>query len=203
MNPSGSGYTIEDVLSPGKSWRARGGLGECVVLKQLPPDCLRGGHLHPNVKLRLTRLRELPLAAFVNIRGVERSDAGAVLVSEWVPGKCLSELPEADRQSSAREARAIVQQLHQLGYVHGNLHERNIIREPRGQVRLIDPSPLLHDDAMLDLAALDRLDPPVPGPELPSELPPDRAGRRALILAILLAIAGLSSAVVLGAHFSK
>jgi hypothetical protein len=46
--------------------------GRQVVLKKLDDDCLLDGQLHPSIKLRLERVRELPVRCVANFLGVER-----------------------------------------------------------------------------------------------------------------------------------
>ena len=47
--------------------------------------------------------------------------------------------------------------MHGHGIVHGALHERNVIVDDRGQVRLTHVSPLLHSEEAKDLAAVERM----------------------------------------------
>src|SRR5262249_5668254 len=66
----------------------------------------------------------------------------------------------ADARQVVDVARALVhhvESLHALGIVHGALHERNVIVERDGGVRLTHVSPLLHSDPDQDVAALLRL----------------------------------------------
>ena len=71
--------------------------GRTVVLKKLDDDCLLDGQLHPSIKLRLERVRELPVRCVANFLGVERDGAGvAQMVWEFVRGTPLAELNSAD-----------------------------------------------------------------------------------------------------------
>lgn len=146
-------------LHPGQTWLTFDDAGRRVVHKRLPDDCCQRGQLHPSVKLRLQRLRELPLASFANVIGVERTDRGVVLVSEYVEGRPLDRVPESDRIRMVRELRLAVMSMHQHGMVHGAIKPGNAIVTPDGLLKLIDPSPLLHDDPAVDLAAVDAMDP--------------------------------------------
>ena len=54
------GYPVDSALSPeGTSFLAIGPGGRGVVLKKLPEDCLLGDALHPSIRERLARVREL------------------------------------------------------------------------------------------------------------------------------------------------
>lgn len=149
---------IERELAPGRTWLVRDSGGVRRVLKRLPDDCLRAGQLHPSIKLRLTRLRELPLGCFVNLIGVERDpQCGVVLVSDYIDGVPLESLPLVERVRLHRELEQAVEAMHQLGMVHGAIHGQNVIVDGWGKLWLIDPSPLLHDDPAVDRRAVERL----------------------------------------------
>jgi hypothetical protein len=69
------GYDVLSTLCAGKSWLAvaggaGGAGGRSVVLKALDQDCLWKGQLHPNVKDRLGRVRELAHSGVANLYGV-------------------------------------------------------------------------------------------------------------------------------------
>ena len=58
-----------------------------VVRKRLDDDCLLDGQLHPSIRQRLERVRELPLTGVANLIGVEKNNAGvAELVWQFVTG---------------------------------------------------------------------------------------------------------------------
>jgi hypothetical protein len=188
-------------LRPGRTWLTVDEAGRRVVHKRLPDDCCQREQLHPSVKLRLQRLRELPLASFANILGVERTDRGVVLVSEYVEGVSLDALPEADRIRMTRELRLAVISMHQHGMVHGAIKPGNVIIAPDGALRLVDPSPLLHDDPAVDLAAVDALDPLAkteidPAQTETVEHEDRRHRQRTLAAAVVLATLALAAAVV-------
>jgi hypothetical protein len=132
-----------------------------VVLKRLDDDCLLEGQLHPTIRERLNRVRELPLTTVASLIGVEKSDGVAQLVWEFVPGRTLEEI-HGDAAAWARWAREVilaVEALHAAGIVHGAIHERNVIVDAAGQVRLTHVSPLLHNDRDHDAAdVLDMLE---------------------------------------------
>lgn len=196
---------ILDALSA-NAWLACDASGRAVVLKRLPDDCLQRGALHPNVKLRLQRLRELPLGAFVNILGVERCEHGVVMVTEFVNGQPLDQTEPLARVRLLRELRLAVMSMHQLGLVHGAIKPGNVIVESSGSIKLIDPSPLLHDDPEIDLRAVAALDTAVPKQAqnviAPAEIePPHR--QRTLIAAVALAVIAVGAAIVAALYLSN
>src|SRR3982751_1045875 len=64
-----------DFLGP--SFEAKGPGGRSVVLKPLDRDCLLPSGLHPSIKERLARVRELALGSVANLYGVERESRDA------------------------------------------------------------------------------------------------------------------------------
>ena len=136
--------------------------GRRVVLKRLDDDCLLDGQLHPSIRLRLERVRELPVRGVANLLGVERgSDGVANLVWEFVPGTPLAEVRSADWVKLSREVVLAVQSLHAAGIVHGAIHGGNVILDDVGAVHLTHVSPLLYTDPDNDvvdvIAMLDAL----------------------------------------------
>jgi len=131
------------------------------VLKPLDKDCLLDGDLHPSIRLRLSRVRELPMTSVANLHGVERVGEQAFLIWDFAPGRTLEELlPTLDAAKRLRlkqDVSIVVQRMHGHGIVHGALHERNIIVDDRGQVRLTHVSPLLHNEETKDLAAVEQM----------------------------------------------
>jgi hypothetical protein len=131
-----------------------------VVLKPLDEDCLLKGNLHPLIKDRLGRVRELAHLGVANLLGVERLDGQCFLVWQHVEGQTLEDYldatekgPQALRGIALRLVQS-VESLHALGIVHGALHARNIIVEPDGALRLTHISPLLYTDVAVDIEAL-------------------------------------------------
>ena len=122
-----------------------------LVKKPLDADCLLDGQLHPSIRQRLERVRELPLRGVANLLGVERHADGegvAQLVWEYAPGKPLEEVQgdEATWRRSCREVILAVEALHSTGIVHGAIHARNVIINEAGEIRLTHVSPLLYSD---------------------------------------------------------
>ncbi len=116
-----------------------------LVFKPLDDDCLLDGQLHPAIRQRLNRIRELPITGVANLVGVERVEGVAQLVWEFVPGQNLEEV-QADEKTWERIAREVIlaiESLHAAGIVHGAIHERNAIVVRDGTVRLTHVSPLL------------------------------------------------------------
>ena len=127
--------------------------GRPVVLKRLDEDCMLDGQLHPSIRLRLERVRELPVKCVANLLGVGRDDAGvANLVWEFVPGKPLADARPADWTRMSREVVLAVQSLNAAGIVHGAIHARNVIMDEASEVRLTHVSPLLYSDPDNDAA---------------------------------------------------
>jgi tRNA A-37 threonylcarbamoyl transferase component Bud32 len=128
--------------------------GRKVVLKKLDDDCLLDGQLHPSIKLRLERVRELPVRCVANFLGVERDAATGVaqMVWEFVPGTPLAQVKSAEWLKLSREVVLAVQSLHASGIVHGGIHGGNVILDVAGEVRLTHVSPLLYTDPDNDAA---------------------------------------------------
>jgi hypothetical protein len=123
-------------------------------------DCLLKGQLHPAVKERLARVRELAHGGVANLFGVERDAGAAWLVWEYAEGKPF-DVYAADPDRSLRELAAAgrevalaVDLLHMQGIVHGSIHGGNVIVAPGGAVRLTHVSPLLYTDPGPDAEAV-------------------------------------------------
>jgi tRNA A-37 threonylcarbamoyl transferase component Bud32 len=197
-------YTIVRELSPQKSYLAADPASRKVVLKMLPPDCLLQGQLNPTVADRLRRIREVALTDVANLRGVERDGSSVFLVWDYVEGIPFDEY-QGDRALLARELVRTMDHFHATGLVHGALHERNVVVDPSGRIKLIDVSPLLHLDPERDERAVRAMceriaDKSValtntPGEE--SSAPRRTLRRRTLCAALLLAMIGSAAAVVI------
>ncbi len=131
-----------------------------VILKPVDEDCLLTGGLHPSIKERLGRVRELAHAGVANLYSVERDAAGgAWLVWEYVGGNTLDDVLAArptprDLWIIVRELILAIEALHACGIVHGALHERNVLAEGTRHVRLTHVSPLLYTEIGDDESAL-------------------------------------------------
>jgi len=156
------GYTVLRSPSPG-TFIALADAGREIFLKPLDPDCLLHGQLHPSIKERLARVRELALKSAANLYGVERDSqqgghGGVFLVWEFIAGEPLEthaqSLHAQQLLSLLREVVLSVDALHQVGIVHGALHARNIIIDPAGRPHLTHISPLLFHDPAVDVAAV-------------------------------------------------
>lgn len=125
-----------------------------IVRKILDDDCLLDEQLHPSIKLRLERVRELPVRCVANFLGVEREPSLGVAQMAWeyVPGTALAEVKSADWLKLCREVVLAVQSLHAAGIVHGAIHGRNVIIDDGGEIRLTHVSPLLYSDPDHDAA---------------------------------------------------
>jgi hypothetical protein len=148
------GYPIVLTLVPGQSWlaRAEGGAVRTLVLKALDEDCLWKGQLHPNVKDRLGRVRELAHAGVANLYGVERDAGLTYLVWEFVVGDTLADSAKSatctqrDFLMLARDLVLAVEMLHARGIVHGTLKPTNVIVTEGRRVVITHVSPLLYSE---------------------------------------------------------
>jgi len=165
------GYLIDSALSKGAglphdSFLAIGPGGRGVVLKELEEDCLlkasknsKGG-LHPNIRERLSRVRELAHAGVANLHGVERDADRAWLIWEYVPGQTFDQFASAPGRTSrelanaSRELVLTVESLHSQGIVHGAIKPGNVLVTPAGAVRLTHISPYLYTDPDEDARAV-------------------------------------------------
>jgi hypothetical protein len=154
------GYAVDSTLSEDDCYLAIGPGGRGITLKRMEADCILKGQLHPAVRERLERVREIAHGGVANLFGVERDGAAAWLVWEYVQGepfeayaakpeRCLRELAAA-----GREVALAVDLLHMQGIVHGAVHTGNVVVSPAGSVRLTHVSPLLYDDPQHDADAV-------------------------------------------------
>lgn len=153
------GYQMIRALPGGRGTLAVAESGRQVVVKPLDPACLVNGDLHPDVRGRLNRIRELAASGVASLISVERGDNAAHLVWEWIEGQSMQDWlsagpPREHRLLAAREIILLIESLHAAGIVHGALHGRNIIRDPRGKLWLTHLSPLLLSDAQHDIDAV-------------------------------------------------
>ena len=130
--------------------------GRQVVLKILEADCLLKNQLHPSVRDRLARVRELPHVGVANLLGVERDGGRTFLVWEYVRGVSLEQWAPAPGQLEriARELILQVRWLHACGIVHGAIHGRNVFILPSGRLRMTHVSPYLYHDEADDAGPL-------------------------------------------------
>ena len=154
------GYPVDTALSDKRTYLAIGPGGRGVVVKRMEDDCLLKGQLHPAVKERLARVREIAHGGVANLFGVERDAGAAWLVWEYVEGMPF-DVYAADPERSLRELAAAgrevalaVDLLHMQGIVHGSIHGGNVIVSPAGDVRLTHVSPLLYTDPAPDAQAV-------------------------------------------------
>jgi serine/threonine protein kinase len=122
-----------------------------VFRKRLADDCLLDRELHPSIAERLSRVRELPVASVANFSGVEVDPDGVWLTWQYIQGVNLEQYVAKQRSKQelvelTKELRLAVVALHSHGIVHGAIHERNVIIDPRGRVYLTHVSPLLFSD---------------------------------------------------------
>jgi hypothetical protein len=172
------GYPVDSALAPdGSTYLAIGPGGRGVVLKKMDDDCLLRGQLHPSIRERLARVRELAHGGVANLYGVAREGAGldedaaegsaaaggagrAWLIWEFVEGQPFSDFAAAPNSSlldvaaAGRELAIALDLLHMQGIVHGAVGGGNVIVTPSGSVRLTHVSPLLYVDPVPDAEAV-------------------------------------------------
>ncbi|HYE20726.1 MAG TPA: protein kinase [Tepidisphaeraceae bacterium] len=155
------GYGVTRTITEGQCWLATAPAGRTVVLKTLDDDCLWKGQLHPNIKDRLGRVRELAHTGVANLYGVER-DAGLVyMVWEYVDGRPIGEwaaresVGQRDVLLAARELVLALETLHGRGIVHGAIKSSNVITVDEGRgIVLTHVSPWLYSEPDADVRDL-------------------------------------------------
>ncbi len=155
MNPIAPGYHADAELSPG-SYRCADDLGRRWVLKRLPDDCRHGDGIHPAIRERLARVRELAHARAATLATVVRGTDGAYLVWTHVDGRSLDQVtPTVDTfPALARGLASAVETLHARGLVHGALTPGNVIVAPAGDVWITHVSPYLWANPADDVRAV-------------------------------------------------
>ncbi len=155
-------YAIERELTPQRTYLAQAPGGRPVVLKIIDADCLLDGQLHPSVRERLARVRELAEKGVANLHGVERDGAATFMIWDYVPGASFvdassSELPHRELLQLSRQLVLIVESLHAAGIVHGAISGGNVIVDSSRRLRLTHVSPLLYADPRHDAHAVTEL----------------------------------------------
>jgi len=128
-----------------------------VILKKLEDDCLHRAQLHPSIRDRLARVRELAHARIATLRSVERYEGSACLVWIYLDGEPWDDSLDTstiDLLKLCIGLATAVDALHEIGIVHGSIHGRNIIVRPDRQVWLTHVSPYLYTDPNADIAAV-------------------------------------------------
>jgi serine/threonine protein kinase len=154
------GYRVLEVLVEDRTYLAEAPGGRRVVLKMLDGECLLDRRLHPSIRERLARVRELAEKGVANLHGVERDAGKTYAVWDFVAGEALSQqdmlggLSQRQFLEMARELVLTVQSLHGSGIVHGAIRPGNIVLSPSRSLRLTHISPLLFDDPRQDAEAV-------------------------------------------------
>jgi tRNA A-37 threonylcarbamoyl transferase component Bud32 len=153
------GCVVERILVDHSSWLAVGPGGRQVVLKVIDSDCLFHDSLHPSVRDRLGRVRELAHPSVANLLGVERDDNVVYLMWEYIEGVAFDFYAGANRSprevaAAARELVLAVDLLHMQGIVHGALIGSNVIVSPSNTVKITHISPLLYTDPSVDIECI-------------------------------------------------
>lgn len=155
-----SGYAVVETLAPGTCYLAIGPGGRGVTLKKLDPDCLLGRLLHPDVRDRLSRVRELAHTGVANFYGVGKEVDEAWLIWEYVQGQPFADYTRdncptpRDLVVLTRDLVLTVDSMHTQGIVHGAIASGNVIVAPGGATRLTHVSPLLYTDPADDVEAI-------------------------------------------------
>jgi hypothetical protein len=160
VQDAGDAYSLLQTLTAGRTFLCTDVSSNIVVLKRLDDDCLHRRQLHPSIKERLAKVRELPHARLATLRGVERWRGMACRVWTWLDGETWDDWVAKPLDNFGTLASALVEAveaLHEMGIVHGNLHGRNVIVRPDRQVWLTDVSPYLYTDYAADIAAVIRM----------------------------------------------
>ena len=154
------GYAVVEVLAADATYLAIGPGGRGITLKKLDPDCLHNGLLHPDVRDRLSRVRELAHAGVANLIGVGKEGDDAWLIWEYVEGQPFADYAR-ERCKSSRDLAVLIREfvltvdaLHAQGIVHGSLQSGNILVLPDGAIRLTHVSPLLYTEVSDDAEAI-------------------------------------------------
>lgn len=154
------GHRILRPLSPDQSWLCVAGGDRMLVLKTLDEDCLWKGQLHPNIRDRLARVRELAHSGVANLYGVERDADLIYMAWEYLEGDTLEERARSSRCGRrdfmvlARELVLAVEMLHARGIVHGGLKGSNVVVDRDGRLVMTHISPLLYCDPADDTRVL-------------------------------------------------
>jgi serine/threonine protein kinase len=156
------GYAIASALSANDDcFLAIGPGGRGVVLRRMPAECVVENQLHPLIKERLTRVREIAHAGIANLHGVGREvDGSAWMIWEYVEGQPFeayaSQSSRTPRELAVigRELTLTVEALHLQGVVHGALDGKNVFVTPYNTIRLTNVSPLLFTDPAADSDAV-------------------------------------------------
>ena len=136
--------------------------GRQVIRHKLPADCLLHDQVHPNIRERLERIRQIPHPGIASLVSLERDDSGGVwLVWNLVEGESFVDAA-SDPRRSIRDVAALMRELalsvesfHAAGLVHGALSDPvNVLVDRDGRIRLTGVSPLLYHDPAVDEGAV-------------------------------------------------
>jgi serine/threonine protein kinase len=158
--PAIGGHEIIDVLAPDRTYLAQAPGGRLVVLKMLDEECLLRGKLHPSIRERLARVRELAEKGVANLHGVERDGQHTYMVWDYVSGGTLADeslvagMSQRQFLEVARELVLTLDSLHGSGIVHGAIKPGNVVIRDGQGVRLTHVSPLLFSDPRQDADAV-------------------------------------------------
>jgi len=152
-----AGFRLVRVLRDQQSYECVDRTSRRVVLKRLADDCLFKGRLHPSIAERLQRIQQLPHRQVATLLGVEKIKSAAFLIWDFVRGQTLNEQTELAEPAVRKELTLLIDSLHAMGIVHGNIKPSNIIRNQTGDFVLTHASPLLYQDPQADWQGFDGL----------------------------------------------
>lgn len=150
------GFRVAATLAEKKTYLAIGPSGRGIVLKKLDDECILRGLLHPNIRERLSRVRELAHGGVANLHGVARDGDQAWLIWEYAEGIPFDQYAATPGRApreiaiAARELALATSSLHLRGIVHGAMVAGNVIVRPAAGIRLTHVSPLLYNDPAVD-----------------------------------------------------
>jgi serine/threonine-protein kinase len=120
-------------------------LNQTVALKAIRPEVARHARLAQLIRRSAEIATRLPHGNAARVLSIGEDEGTTFIVTEFVPGENLETKCKKRAPLPYREAVRITLQIaevlhyaHQNGIVHGNLHPRNVIVTPKGQVKVTD-----------------------------------------------------------------
>lgn len=127
------------------STRYESGLGSDKLLVKVWNGISRGDARRDNALLAMLEaaasLKAIPLNGAAPVVASGLSPVGPFVVTRWVEGATMAELPSAEPSVELNILESLVrsvEELHARGLAHGDLHPENVIVGPDGSVTLID-----------------------------------------------------------------
>ncbi len=151
------GYRLLQEMIPRLTFLCCDASDNVLILKRLEDDCLHRNQLHPSIRDRLARVRELAHPRIATLRTVERWQGNVFLIWIYLDGETWEDALKGDsaiRLHCMVALAACVSGLHETGIVHGSIHGRNVIVRQGGQIWLTHLSPYLYTDPLADIHAV-------------------------------------------------